>query len=672
MTVDVFDTVLVRSVASPEAVPAMLGRLLEQDGTPGEAAAFAETRQRAADRAWRRCGGVDPPLAAIYTEVAAARRWTAERARAVLEREIDLEGRLLHPVPGMVERLARLRADGHRIAFLSDTSHASSTLRRWLDERGLLGADDRVYASCELGASKRRGDAFAAVVAVENRDGEVVRHLGNDAFADVRRAAEAGLAATHLPAANLTGDERRLVAGRDAHGLAQALAGAARLARLRTPAEGRQRAVRDVTADVAGPLLATFTRWSLERAVEREVRSVFFLAREGQVLHRLADHLRPADAAELSLRYLHVSRQSLNVAAMDGVSRAELSWVLTHVETNTVGTILRRLGLEPAAVAAPLRRLDLDAEALASVPDEDRREALLDDLVDGGLRPALDAAVAVRRARVRRHLEQQGVLPDGPVAFVDTTGTGSQQLALTRLCTAVGAPAPLHLLLYRRRLRPHPLLDALPVEAWLEDEVRQLGVGRPPGGSALIEVFCTADHGTVLDYRDEGEQVVPVLAEHDPTALERWGATTQRRTLDAFAQALEWPEGRAVASADDVREAVVDVARRFWERPTPGEADAWGRFPFEGASGADGAAGELASPYGWGEVVQAARAGGLPSRTWFGWRAGAEARTTPGLRRVLALLRLAKHRRDHLDRLHARTRRLRTRLARGSKASAQK
>jgi len=639
---DVFETVLFRCVGEPRAVFLLLGRRVRSRGLVSvEPEVFAAARVDAEHRARGRRPTVDTTLALIHRELAHALRTSGEVAAALQAAELELEQELLRAPAAARAPVDAARHRREQVVFVSDSYLPEDFVRAALARHGLWSSGDRLYVSCARGgANKATGELFDVVKRHEKVAARTITHLGNHPVTDVAHARERGLRASHLDRGNLTADERLLEDYRAATGgLSSLLAGASRLARLASAdATGREAVIRDIAAGVGGPTLVAFVLWVLTEASRRGLERLYFLSREGHVLLQIAERLVPKLNVAIDLQYLHVSRQSLNVAAMTAISEQELRWALTNAETNTVRTLLERVAVSPEAVLEELRELGVAPSEWDAVPVPDVRERLLSALLEGSLRPALEEGVAGARKLVLTFLGQQGVLDDLAVGVVDTTGTGSQLRALAQLRHLQGRSAPIAMLLHRKPAAGD-LEDDDWFLAWYEDQVRELGWGLPPGGAALLEVLCAVDHGTVLGYDGEPGTVRPVLADTSGV-LERWGLVQLRRTILDVAEAVVL-EAELVDVDQDLRAPVRALLERLWTNPTLEEARAWGAFPFEGTSGSD-LPEPLARPYTLSEVAGAALHGRLPMPHWYTWEQASERLSPPHVRAAISSMRALK------------------------------
>jgi hypothetical protein len=95
----------------------------------------------------------------------------------------------------------------------------------------------------------------------------------------------------------------------------QHLAGLSRAVRLAFPDEPRYA----FAADLIAPLYVAFVYHVLRDAVSRGIRSLFFLARDGYILYRIAKELE-GEFPGLRMKYLYVSRSSLYLPGLPAIT----------------------------------------------------------------------------------------------------------------------------------------------------------------------------------------------------------------------------------------------------------------------------------------------------------------------------------------------------------------
>ena len=584
-------------------------------------------------------------LADFYAELVRALRLDPALTESLVAHELALEEESLRPTPQAAELLEAAAVADLPVVFASDTYFPASFLQAQLEAHGLWPAGARCFSSSDVGASKESGGLFVTVARELGVDSSAIVHFGDNVASDVRAADRAGVRAIWLRDGRLNRYEQRLTEARwETSGMAAALAGASRLARMRVPAgDAREQALRDVAAGVAGPVLVAYVLWLLHRARDLHLSRLYFVARDGQVLADVASALVERLGLDLEIRYLYASRRSVNLASVYDASAAELEWVVRRSETLSLGVVLDRLDLDGRDVADELAAAGLEPWDDSTPVTDDLRSSLQAAMRSGPLRDVLLAKAKARREVVIEYLRQEGVLDGNGFGVVDIGGVGSQARSLYELCTRSGSDPPRFFFV---GLDAHPDPEQARVAgggAWLEaaecylfDQQRGRGIAPFRGLITSVQLFCAADHGTVTGYRRRGDRVEPVLkADRDDDVL-AWGLPAVRETLRRFVANLVLDD-ELVDLGADLRGAVCGVVREFARNPDADEARAWGSFPFEGSEISSVTVKPLATPYTWSEVVRAvisgsALKGSFPELSWNSWHEGATAMSRPLLR----------------------------------------
>ena len=215
-----------------------------------------------------------------------------------------------------------------------------------------------------------------------------------------------------------------------------------------------------------------------------------------------------------------------------------------------------------------------------------------------------------------RYLREQGLLDGTPHAFVDVGWRGTQHDVLLQLQQEQGGALSHGLFFgldasasewgaYReawffdsrgdaRRSGDEPVPVGGP--AYFPDSLRLSGSPMGISQFALVEIFCSGDHGTLTDYEETPEGVVPVLTSGRKEAVEAWGLPLVWRTVDAYVDHLA-VDRRTPYLHVDVHLALTEVMRLFWERPTREEVKVWADFPWEVGQGHRQRIVSLAGPF---------------------------------------------------------------------------
>jgi FMN phosphatase YigB (HAD superfamily) len=577
----VFDTLITRCLWRPEDGFVLLGHRLRRAGlfrrTPEE---FARLRIDAEATLRRVPGTEEVQLAAIHAALAAPCGWNGADAQAAAALELATEEATIRPVAANAAILARLLTEGAEVALVSDTYLDRAALIGLLRCAGIGVPAARVFASAAHGATKRTGRLFGVVAAAAGIAPERILHRGDHPGSDVAVPRLMGIRAELSATAAVTRHEATLHAATAGHAplLRSLLAGGARAARLSTDQQDAHRRVLwNVGTGVAGPLLTGFVLWILHEARASGVTRLYFVARDGQVLLRIAEILLARLGWPIECRYLLGSRQAWHLPALDEIDEAALSWLAADAEREPLGSVLARAELEAGQVAGALARHGLgplDRPAPAA-----RLRALMRD---AEVAPLIRAAAARRREAALGYLGQEGLLDDERALMVDLGWHGRLQRSLQRLVdlgAEGGRTTQVSGLYFALRSRPEGIAPQR-MRAYL-DAPEALRLLNP----VLLELFCAADHGTVRRYRlGAGGRYEAELAAPVDRPVLAWGLDALQGGILAFAREF----AAALDLADHVgteawigllRDGGLAAYQGFRREPDAAEAEAFGAFP---------------------------------------------------------------------------------------------
>lgn len=577
---DVFDTLLVRGLARPRDVFRQLGaELAAKKITSLAPDEFARQREQAERSARSAAPSGELTLAEIYTALAAQLNWKEATREQACQRELDLEAASLKAVPPMLARVAAARTEADAIWFLSDMYLPGAFIESVLRREGFFRHGDRLFASGECRASKHRGDLFPHARAQAAQAVTSWRHVGDNPHADELMPRAHGIVTELVRDTTLNRYEQLACGAASTDMWRSLLAGAMRRARLANPeTEPARRVIWDTGCDIVGPLVVGFVHWCLTEARARGLRRLYFVARDGQLPLRVAAQLAPAWGFEIECRYLHGSRQAWHPAALRTLRESDREWVLRRTRGLNVRQVLERLGLEPEPFADELVAAGFDRAAWHSPLAAEQDEALWRGLQAAAMQAAIRAEAARRRSLAARYLAQEGVGDGTPWGMVDIGWHGHLQRSLGRVLAPNDAELPLNG--FYLGLLPGAATGAGHTMRGYWNLLPARGHGVARLNHVLLELFLSADHGSVLGYRETAGRFEPVLREAGNERARAWGVDTLQAAVLKFTEA--WLA--AAPQPPCAPTAWLAVARElllaFYGRPTRAEAAVWGAVPF--------------------------------------------------------------------------------------------
>ena len=566
-----------------------------------------------------------------------------------------VERALCRPVPGVAEALTEIRRAEAEVVFVSDTDRSSALLTEILRSHQVFVDGDRLVASCEEGATKSDGDLFPRALGggePGSGNGSSVWHVGNHPWSDVAMAAAAGIRPRPVTEADANRYERAMAV--DPAGYGPAVAGAARLARLRIEHDlrsgrlsGQQARLRILGADVAGQAMMAFTLWVAERCRDEGIEHLGFLARDGELPLEVARAL-PADHWEgRSLRYLHCSRLtwSLAAASVTGVER----WLVDgtsddgaflHTNRHEVPfeALLSRIGLaadDVTGLAAHRQLAGLDpASPLPSGAAPDWEALLADPAVQQRIAERADERLKLIVDRLRA----DGV-PAGRFGLVDVGWRGRLATQVSAVLSQVVGHEPVHFHFGGDKVLAD-VDDRVPIRRFAFD-----GVSDPHPIDApvsCIETLTASGKPRVVEYRRGPDGQVDLVFDDPPAGsdgdrTELWAGALQAAALFPSRATLD---GWGLRPGPLVGETVA-VLDHWWNRPTDDEVHALEGLTFEHDE-AGTTLRPLITPY---RLADMASNGGRPLRQWPQGSAVASRPPMSVVARLVRLVRLGRQRR---------------------------
>ena len=632
---DVFDTSLTRLVGRPASIFMLHGYLLVRRGVwKSSPEQFAAARLEAERRARRSARTQEVTLDTIYNEMAFAYDLSAEEVRYLQQTEIQLETRLLRAVPETQREIDAIRRARGRIIFISDTYFPRSVIEDWLQDLSVATAEDRVWASSESGVTKEGGDLFREAIRHERIEPQAMVHIGDNIYSDVTVPTLLGIRALHFDRCNLTRYEQLMEeCAADTVGVSSLFAGTSRWVRLSFSAHNRKAAImRDIVAGVAGPVICAYVAWVLKSALDLGLGRLLFVSRDGQVMLKVARQLAPKLGVSLELSYFYGGRQVLNVAGLQAVDSQAIEWIVESAASITLVDVLQRVGLAISDVSDEVQRYALPEAGAIGWERIDALKAFLSDAI---IADRICTVAVQRRNLIRAYLSSCGLADASPCGIVDIGWRGRVFGAIRQILADSGGSrhTGLYFGLFARPRGSDPE-KFKPFMFDLTDRAR-IGLGSDiPCLASVMEIFCQADHGPVLDMIPNQHGYEPVLRTQKNECGPAWDVPYFQRCLELYAEALPLDPEWCVDA--DLRSMCERLLRAFITEPTRDEAEVLGAFHYnDDQNGA--VAQPFAIPYRVSDFRSAFRGGTYPKKAYAWWEAGALAMTSRPTRRVLDL-----------------------------------
>ena len=494
---DIFDTCLVRTCGRPNVVFDILAKeVLGDDAEFNLLADFAYERKEGENRARQKLchkGIEDVSIDQIY-QVCDFSPFTDKPNGYIKEIELRLEKEILRPVKSINEEIDYRRRLGAKIIFISDMYLGCDILTELLSKYGLYKDGDKIYVSCEAKVTKNSGNLYRFVaqkLGITNFKEWL--HSGDNPHADVFIPKRLGIR-TNLVRHNYSYYEKNVVCWdfSNQEFEAEKIASISRSVLCEFGMTSRNA----FAADFVAPSYVPFVEYILANAKNRGIRKLFFFARDGFILYKIAQKLGN-NYPDISLHYLYVSRDSLYVPSLpDDYSLDTIKHLFWNIDSFDAKFVIRKLHMS-----------DYDC---SNIPLKGKFgfDVIKTALEDAGFKSEFDRRRKEQKRLCYKYFEQEK-LTEPHSAIVDLSGTRRCQMALNRILGKEHEVFGYYFVVFL-----HRDLDASYYSLNYEDRINDNAVNCNISPPMLLECyFSITNQNRTYSYMQKDGVVVPVFEE---------------------------------------------------------------------------------------------------------------------------------------------------------------
>lgn len=510
---DIFDTCLSRISSLPASVFYMMAKtIMKNRDAAQDVFEFVNERMRAEREA--RMHTVpgqkeDVTLDEIYS--AFRLNTPGYTKEALIQLELETEASVLRPIHETATAIESARKNGKRVIFVSDIYLPESFVRERLEHFGLYRKGDGLYVSSSIGLMKTTGRLFDYVREKENARFEDICHYGDHLYADVKVPAAKGVKTT-LVTTGLNKYEHAW--NSQAFAVNQPydvylMSGIAKSVRLSHSSSVHN----DIILDAIAPMFVPFVSWIFRDARQRGIKKLYFLARDGYVLHEIAKILG-VNYPEIELHYLYGSRRAFYLAGVKHASIDELNWIFPPVVGKTPRQMLKRINADESVIRAAMEKRGLGDQYLQTPLRAADHALFIELLSEEESRVQLLARASEQREIVKAYFTQVGLCCHDGMGIVD--------IGWSRFCQhAVNIILEPHQVfgyffgVFDQRMsisEAGPYAAAFYPEEFYSDECNK-NLLKHEFLPILEQFFTLNDQRSTIGFTREGSSVVPVFEE---------------------------------------------------------------------------------------------------------------------------------------------------------------
>lgn len=333
-----------------------------------------------------------------------------------------------------------------------------------------------------------------------------------------------------------------------------------------------------MACEFSGPILFHYVWWVLVQAQTRGIKRLYFLARDGYTLKRIADLFCERFQLDISTEYLYCSRASFRMPTYHLIGEEAFDLLLQRGYRASPKSVLQRAELsesERRAIYEECGMEELDEDRLLTHQQFDAyAERLRKSQL---LRMYLHRKSTVAYQNVIGYLRQEGLFDQKIVAVVDSGWTGSMQRSLRQIMEFGGYSGKFVGFYFGMFAVPKTVADGTYL-TWYFDAGHNVR-SKVNFCNNLFECLLAAPHGMTKGYRFANGRYEPVLNDRASEAE----LSFIRQQSDCICEYAKQRLGSISFQAFPEQALQKDTRkrlRRYMVYPTREEATYYGHFLF--------------------------------------------------------------------------------------------
>ncbi|WP_019552549.1 HAD family hydrolase [Propionispira raffinosivorans] len=526
---DVFDTLITRTTATPRGIFTLMQQRLQEKSFSEQLSQYIRENfyalrihsEELARMHYQRNRVEEVTLEQIYEALGTVGNlpMAVLESLAILERHTEID-----QVIGVTKNIDRVRSlveQGERVVLIVDAYMDAATIRQMLRKAEAFLSEIPLYVSSEYKKRKSSGILYKVVQECENVEFYNWQHVGNNLQSDVEQPRQLGIRAERFSYEAFLPIEADRLNAHEQDMFTQLLIGVSRNERLHE--QWCEAAAIGCTA--AAPILFPYVQWMLEEAKRRGIRRLYFIARDGYILQKIATILITKWQLPITTHYIYGSRRAWRMPSYEnelGSLRRLIGWMypirittmekLAETLQVTVDELKRFL---PKEYHHPKRQISYAALCICIMLLEKQFE----------FRRWFFERQRPTRLLVQRYLQQEVDTSDDDFAFVDLGGGGLTQSCLAKLMQDF-YDGPVRTFFFK--MDKINLMKNCIYYNFLPSKLKN---------ELVIEMICRASHGQTEGYKIENDKVVPLLKAGEGEAIIEHGYDDYTKGIEGFVKA---------------------------------------------------------------------------------------------------------------------------------------
>lgn len=510
---DIFDTLITRKVAKPVGIFAIMQAVINKDekykDLPEDVKANFFDYRINSEYYKRRLkktsnDSMDIKLEDIYNHLKYNFCLTDEQTENLKNLEIETELDNVVPIVENILKLKEIYNKGNRVILISDMYLPKDVIYKMLCNVDSIFRDIKIYISSEIGYMKSSGEVFQYIQKCENIDYKNWYHYGDNKNSDYLNAKLLGINAELFKNVQLKSYESKLLKKEDKNPLVFLEIGCAKNLRLNQFSNKKAQ----VGASLSGVIFYKYVSWIIDKAVQKGIDCLVFIARDGYILKKVADNILKFRNLNIKTQYMYGSKLAWRVPSLNDNKDLRKYFVRTLLWS--FDKITTTCGLEPEELQEFIPQNLLNKKELTKEETINIYNLLIEN--NKFFELIIEKNKDARISTINYLKQEITPLLNNNIAFVDLDGSGYTQMCLTELLNSF----------CDKKFEVFYLASTPGAFNSPKTRLNYLYALKKSKLGHVLEIIDKAPHGQTIGYQLQNGKYEPILDSIDLTYFDKW------------------------------------------------------------------------------------------------------------------------------------------------------
>lgn len=284
------------------------------------------------------------------------------------------------------------------------------------------------------------------------------------------------------------------------------------------------------TAKIVTPALFSYVLWILKQALSKKFKTLYFLARDGFIMHKIAIQMCEKFNLAIECKYLYCSRVSLRMPSYHIIGDEAYSLIFNGGYQISPFILLNRIGLSKAerlSIYEEISIADIDENSFISksecvaLSEKMKKSKIFKELLQKKSTACYFDTI--------EYLKQEGLFDKKDVVIVDSGWTGSMQRTLRQLINSAGSFPNVTGFYFGLYEYPVNEKDGQYLSWYFSPQTN--ATIKAKFNNNLFECMCCAPHEMTVSYECNKNQYAPVFKKNENSYSGDWDINLQIKTI---------------------------------------------------------------------------------------------------------------------------------------------